>query len=49
MINVTMGQVEALIKLYANEKYILMVNQQPEDLEFYVSFKVCFNSLFRIA
>ncbi|XP_027350560.1 protein root UVB sensitive 5 isoform X2 [Abrus precatorius] len=32
--------VEALLKLYANEKYILMVNQQPEDLKFYVSFKV---------
>ncbi|XP_022640388.1 protein root UVB sensitive 5 isoform X1 [Vigna radiata var. radiata] len=33
-------QVEALLKLYASEKYILMVNQQPEDLRFYVSFKV---------
>ncbi|WVZ05776.1 hypothetical protein V8G54_019122 [Vigna mungo] len=32
--------VEALLKLYASEKYILMVNQQPEDLRFYVSFKV---------
>ncbi|KAL3010415.1 hypothetical protein AAZX31_07G140000 [Glycine max] len=32
--------VEALIKLYASEKYILMVNQQTEDLRFYVSFKV---------
>lgn len=32
--------VEALIKLYASEKYILMVNQQIEDLRFYVSFKV---------
>ncbi|KAG5022702.1 hypothetical protein JHK85_019044 [Glycine max] len=31
--------VEALIKLYASEKYILMVNQQTEDLRFYVSFK----------
>ncbi|KAK7395120.1 hypothetical protein VNO78_15662 [Psophocarpus tetragonolobus] len=31
--------VETLLKLYANEKYILMVNQQPEDLRFYVSFK----------
>ncbi|KAH1086946.1 hypothetical protein GYH30_018456 [Glycine max] len=30
----------ALIKLYASEKYILMVNQQTEDLRFYVSFKV---------
>ncbi|KAK7339870.1 hypothetical protein VNO77_20556 [Canavalia gladiata] len=32
--------VDALLKLYANEKYILMVNQQPEGLKFYVSFKV---------
>ncbi|KAG4925243.1 hypothetical protein JHK87_050783 [Glycine soja] len=32
--------VEALLKLYASEKYILMVNQQLEDLRFYVSFKV---------
>lgn len=35
-----MGQVEALLKLYANEKYILTVNQQLADLKFYVSFKV---------
>lgn len=39
---VIIEQVEALLKLYASEKYILMVNQQPEDLRFYVSFKVCF-------
>ncbi|XP_057435231.1 protein root UVB sensitive 5 isoform X2 [Lotus japonicus] len=39
--------VEALIKLYANEKYILMVNQQPEDLEFYVSFKSLCDQLLR--
>lgn len=32
--------VEALLKLYANEKYILVVNQQLDDLKFYVSFKV---------
>ncbi|KAL2337041.1 hypothetical protein Fmac_011487 [Flemingia macrophylla] len=32
--------VRALLKLYASEKYILMVNQQPEDLRFYVSFKI---------
>ncbi|XP_047148043.1 protein root UVB sensitive 5 isoform X2 [Vigna umbellata] len=32
--------VEALLKLYASEKYILMVNQKPEDLRFYVSFKI---------
>ncbi|XP_054784422.1 protein root UVB sensitive 5 isoform X3 [Prosopis cineraria] len=32
--------VKTLVKLYANEKYILTVNQQPEDLRFYVSFKV---------
>ncbi|KAF1883842.1 hypothetical protein Lal_00038334 [Lupinus albus] len=32
--------VKALLKLYANEKYILMVNLQPQDLKFYVSFKV---------
>ncbi|OIW01178.1 hypothetical protein TanjilG_10339 [Lupinus angustifolius] len=32
--------VKAFLKLYANEKYILMVNQQPQDLKFYVSFKV---------
>ncbi|CAJ1805420.1 unnamed protein product [Sphenostylis stenocarpa] len=32
--------VEALLKLYASEKYILMVNQEQEDLRFYVSFKV---------
>ncbi|KAH1094127.1 hypothetical protein GYH30_039727 [Glycine max] len=32
--------VEELLKLYASEKYILMVNQQLEDLRFYVSFKV---------
>ncbi|KAK8466470.1 hypothetical protein PHAVU_008G104800 [Phaseolus vulgaris] len=31
--------VEAFLKLYASEKYILMMNQQPEDLRFYVSFK----------
>jgi len=43
-----MEQVEALIKLYASEKYILMVNQQTEDLRFYVSFKVCYNSRMRI-
>ncbi|XP_054795682.1 protein root UVB sensitive 5-like isoform X3 [Prosopis cineraria] len=30
--------VKTLVKLYANEKYILTVNQQPEDLRFYVSF-----------
>ncbi|KAH1241357.1 Homeobox protein knotted-1-like 4 [Glycine max] len=34
------AQVEELLKLYASEKYILMVNQQLEDLRFYVSFKV---------
>jgi len=39
---VIIKQVGALLKLYASEKYILMVNQQPEDLRFYVSFKVCF-------
>ncbi|XP_040872915.1 doublesex- and mab-3-related transcription factor B1 isoform X1 [Glycine max] len=33
-------EVEELLKLYASEKYILMVNQQLEDLRFYVSFKV---------
>ncbi|KAH1199302.1 Protein root UVB sensitive 5 [Glycine max] len=33
--------VEALLKLYASEKYILMVNQQLEDLRFYASFKYC--------
>ncbi|KAJ1382738.1 Root UVB sensitive family [Sesbania bispinosa] len=32
--------VEAFLKLYVDEKYILMVNQQPEDLKFFVSFKV---------
>ncbi|RZB52839.1 Protein root UVB sensitive 5, partial [Glycine soja] len=32
--------VEALLKLYASEKYILMVNQQLEDLRFYASFKL---------
>ncbi|KAK7294689.1 hypothetical protein RJT34_17580 [Clitoria ternatea] len=32
--------VGALLKLYANEEYILMVNQQLEDLNFYISFKV---------
>jgi hypothetical protein len=41
-------QVEALLKLYANEKYILVVNQQLDDLKFYVSFKVCLISLMRI-
>ena len=35
-----MAQVEELLKLYASEKYILMVNQQLEDLRFYASFKV---------
>lgn len=42
IVNVMMRQVEALLKLYANEKYILTVNQQLEHLKFYVSFKVCF-------
>ncbi|KAG5022212.1 hypothetical protein JHK85_018554 [Glycine max] len=37
---VIVAQVEELLKLYASEKYILMVNQQLEDLRFYVSFKV---------
>ncbi|CAJ2670726.1 protein root UVB sensitive 5 isoform X3 [Trifolium pratense] len=32
--------VESLLRLYANEKYILVVNQQVDDLKFYVSFKV---------
>ncbi|XP_057753625.1 protein root UVB sensitive 5 [Arachis stenosperma] len=32
--------VKELLKLYANEKHILIVNQQEEGLEFYVSFKV---------
>nr|KYP63524.1 UPF0420 protein [Cajanus cajan] len=35
--------VGALLKLYASEKYILMVNQQKEDLRFFVSFKVEFS------
>ncbi|QHO07196.1 Protein root UVB sensitive [Arachis hypogaea] len=35
-----MGQVKELLKLYANEKHILIVNQHEEGLEFYVSFKV---------
>ncbi|KAL5058171.1 hypothetical protein RYX36_029775 [Vicia faba] len=37
--------VEDLLKLYANEKYILVVNQQLDDLKFYVSFKVGATSL----
>ncbi|KAK2414664.1 hypothetical protein QL285_037234 [Trifolium repens] len=37
--------VESLLKLYANEKYILVVNQQLDDLKFYVSFKVGATSL----
>ncbi|CAK8541909.1 unnamed protein product [Lathyrus sativus] len=36
---------EDLLKLYANEKYILVVNQQLDDLKFYVSFKVGATSL----
>ncbi|KAF7825547.1 protein root UVB sensitive 5 isoform X1 [Senna tora] len=32
--------VKTLLKSYANEKYILTVNQQQEDLKFFVSFKV---------
>ncbi|CAL0304429.1 unnamed protein product [Lupinus luteus] len=32
--------VKAFLKLYAHEKYILMVNQQQQDLRFHVSFKV---------
>ncbi|KAL1321665.1 hypothetical protein AAHE18_14G143600 [Arachis hypogaea] len=32
--------VKELLKLYANEKHILIVNQHEEGLEFYVSFKV---------
>ncbi|XP_045794758.1 protein root UVB sensitive 5 isoform X2 [Trifolium pratense] len=34
--------VESLLRLYANEKYILVVNQQVDDLKFYVSFKLNF-------
>ncbi|WJX76652.1 Protein root UVB sensitive 5 [Trifolium repens] len=37
--------VESLLKLYANEKYILVVNQQLDELKFYVSFKVGATSL----
>ncbi|CAL5192292.1 unnamed protein product [Lathyrus oleraceus] len=37
--------VENLLKLYANEKYILVVNPQLDDLKFYVSFKVGATSL----
>ena len=33
-------QVKALLKLYANEQYILFVNQQRGDFEVFVSFKV---------
>ena len=33
-------QVKALLKLYANEQYILFVNQQHGDFEVFVSFKV---------
>lgn len=29
-----------LLKLYANEKYILMLNSQGKDLKVFVSFKV---------
>ncbi|KAK4268615.1 hypothetical protein QN277_025239 [Acacia crassicarpa] len=31
---------KTLMKLYANERYILTVSQQQEDMRFYVSFKV---------
>lgn len=36
-------QVKALLKLYAKEKYILVVNRQRSDFEVFVSFKVCIN------
>ncbi|XP_028770466.1 protein root UVB sensitive 5 [Neltuma alba] len=34
------SMIKTLVKLYANERYILTVNQQHKDLRFYVSFKV---------
>lgn len=34
-------QVKTLLKLYAREQYILVVNQQQGDFEVFVSFKVC--------
>lgn len=34
-------QVKTLVKLYAKEQYVLMVNQQPGDFEVFISFKVC--------
>lgn len=34
------NQLKALLKLYRNEKYILVVNQQKSELELFVSFKV---------
>ncbi|XP_023894374.1 protein root UVB sensitive 5 isoform X1 [Quercus suber] len=36
----SISTVKALLKLYANEKYILFVNQQHRDFEVFVSFKV---------
>nr|XP_023894375.1 protein root UVB sensitive 5 isoform X2 [Quercus suber] len=35
----SISTVKALLKLYANEKYILFVNQQHRDFEVFVSFK----------
>lgn len=34
-------KVKKLIRIYAKEKYILMVNQRAGDFEVFVSFKVC--------
>lgn len=38
-------KVKKLIRIYANEKYILMVNQRAGDFEVFVSFKVGATSL----
>jgi hypothetical protein len=39
-------QIKTLLKLYAKEQYILMVNQQQGDFEVFVSFKVCIQNIF---
>ncbi|KAB1224336.1 UPF0420 protein [Morella rubra] len=36
----SVSTVKTLVKLYAKEQYVLMVNQQPGDFEVFISFKV---------
>jgi len=38
---IILQQVKTLLKLYAKEQYVLVVNQQQGDFEVFVSFKVC--------